>query len=629
MGITRRDFLNGVAVSIGTASLGLMGCRENSPPKTPTTTTQNTPTPTPKPKNYPPAKDGLRGNHDGSFEVAHELSWQKKQFDLATAKDMGEYDLVVVGAGISGLTSAYLFKDAHPNARILILDNHDDFGGHAKRNEMHFSGGMRLTYGGSESFDSPKANFNADITALMEKLDIDYKKFDRFFDQNFNERHGLRSGIFFNKATFGESRVVLHTLEKSDTLKSAIDSFPLADEDKTALFEMIDAPKDYLGDMPKSKREAFLSGISYDTFLKEHVKASPAIIRLLEEVCLEYWGFGIDHLSAYDAIGEGYPATAALGVELEEYHSEPYIYHFPDGNASVARLLVRGLIPAVSTSQAYDTMSSMEAVVMDVFDYEQLDKADSPVQIRLNATCVHAKNSGEMVELGYVKGGELFKVTARHAIMAGNHRLMPYLVPEMDEHKKTAFAQNVKVPLIYTKLLLKDWQAFKKLGTHSLYAPKSPYVLVMLDYPVSMGGYQFPDSPDEPMVVHMVRVPVPYGTGKDLRTACQVGRTEVFAKRFSDFEKDAIDQLSEIFSLADDNLKDKVLAVTVNRWSHGYSYEENILYDDEDTAANTQALAQTAIGNIHFANSDASWEPYMHGAINQGVRAIKEILNNA
>ena len=48
-----------------------------------------------------------------------------------------EFDLVVVGGGISGLAAAYFYRQARPNARILILDNHDDFGGHAKRNEFH------------------------------------------------------------------------------------------------------------------------------------------------------------------------------------------------------------------------------------------------------------------------------------------------------------------------------------------------------------------------------------------------------------------------------------------------------------------------------------------------------------
>lgn len=631
MSITRRDFLNGVALTIGAVGIGgLSACGESDTPsakKSETTTTKATTKITSEPT-YPPAKTGMRGNHDGSFEVAHELSWKKTKYDLSTATDKGEYDLVVVGAGISGLTSAYAFKKHNPNAKILILDNHDDFGGHAKRNEFIFDGGMRLSYGGSESFDSPKANFNQDILDLMKDLDIDYKKFDEFYDQKFNERHQLKAGTFFNKATFGQSKVILHDLKKgkSEQLKEVLTNAPLSDEDKDTLFEFIENPKDYLGDMPKNEREDFLIQTSYDKFLKEYAKANTNMMNVLQDICLEYWGFGIDHLSTYDAIGEGYPATANLGVEVEEYHNEPYIYHFPDGNASVARLLVKALIPNVSTSTDYDKMSAMEAIVLDKFNYDNLDKEDNLVQLRLNATCVSAKNTDGKVEVGYSLGGQLYKITAKHAIMAGNHRLMPYLVPEMDDDKKEAFDQNVKVPLIYTKILVKNWQAFKTLGTHNLYAPKSPYVLVMLDYPVSMGNYQFPENSNEPMIVHMVKIPVPYGTGKGLKEACQMGRREVFGKSFSALEKEAVDELAEIFALADETLEDNILAVTINRWSHGYSYEENALYDDEDEAEVIQQKVQQAIGNIHFANSDAQWEPYMHGAINQGLRAVKEVL---
>lgn len=369
-----------------------------------------------------------------------------------------------------------------------------------------------------------------------------------------------------------------------------------------------------------------MSSISYDKFLKDHVKASAGVMNALQDICLEYWGFGIDHLSAYDAVGEGYPATANLGIEVEEYHSEPYIYHFPDGNASIARLLVRALIPAVSTSTDYDKMTAMEAIVLDKFNYDNLDKDDHAVKLRLNATCVSAKNTDGKVEVGYVVGDTLYKVSAKKTIMAGNHRLMPYLVPEADAGKKEAFAQNVRVPMIYAKILVKNWQAFKTLGSYKFYAPKSPYVLVKLDYPVSMGGYRCPENTDEPMVVHMVRIPVPYGSGKSLREACQLGRREIYGKSFAELEKEAVSQLSEIFALANETLDDKILAVTINRWSHGYSYEQNTLYDSDESAEKVLAQVQAPIGNIHFANGDASWEPYMHGAFNQGFRAVREAL---
>ena len=123
--ISRRDFLNGVSVAIG-ASL-LPACSRTGEPVLDGPSAY-----------YPPAETGMRGSHPGSFEVAH-TTVQGRQW--ATEQTGEHYDLVIVGAGISGLASAYIYRrDVNPDARILILDNHHDFGGHAKRNEFTLDG---------------------------------------------------------------------------------------------------------------------------------------------------------------------------------------------------------------------------------------------------------------------------------------------------------------------------------------------------------------------------------------------------------------------------------------------------------------------------------------------------------
>ena len=203
--ITRRDFLNGAAIGIGSAFAGAWlgdpsswgGTVLAAPP-------------------YPPALTGLRGSHEGSFEVFHALRdgslWRTMGSPTATRE---HYDLVVVGGGISGLAAAYYFRKARPDARILVLDNHDDFGGHAKRNEFAHGGRTRIGYGGTQSIDSP-APYSAVAKGLIEELGIDVSRFPRVLDSSLYTSLGLRPGFFFDRETFGKDMVVPGNFDRLD-----------------------------------------------------------------------------------------------------------------------------------------------------------------------------------------------------------------------------------------------------------------------------------------------------------------------------------------------------------------------------------------------------------------------------
>lgn len=178
-GISRRDFLNGVALTGVAVGLSPMAAMAEGLVKSDGAWT------------YPPAKTGLRGSHVGSFEVAHAISWEHKTYERPEKAVDGFYDLVIVGGGISGLASAVLAQEKlGPDARILILDNHDDFGGHAKRNEFNVDGKTLIGYGGSQTIEGP-GHYSAGAKAFLEKLGIDTEKFYRYFDQSFYERAGL------------------------------------------------------------------------------------------------------------------------------------------------------------------------------------------------------------------------------------------------------------------------------------------------------------------------------------------------------------------------------------------------------------------------------------------------------
>ncbi|MFL8989155.1 NAD(P)-binding protein [Pseudomonas sp. QLc11A] len=619
MDITRRDFLNGVAVTIaaGMTPLQLLQAAPDG-------------------RYYPPALTGLRGNHVGSFEMAHQMGWEKKVFDTDKLPITEEYDLVVVGGGLSGLSAAWFYREKHPKARILILENHDDFGGHAKRNEFSAGGRMIIGYGGSEAFQSPNHLYSQEVNGLLKKLGVNIKRFETAFDRQFYPGLGLSRGVFFDKENFGEDKLVtgdptpmvaddiapdqLH----ARSIPDFINDFPLPQADRQALIALHMTPKDYLPGKTTEEKTAHLEAISYQDFLLKDVGLSAQAVKYFQSRTNDFMALSIDAVAASDAYSVGFPGFSAMNLEpiSEEARAEmeePYIYHFPDGNASLARLLVRSLIPAVAPGHTMDDM------VLAPFDYAKLDQAKAPVRIRLNSTAVSVRNVGSGVNVGYSRGGQLSQVRGKHCIMACYNMIIPYLLRDLPPEQSHALSQNVKFPLVYTKVVIRNWQSFQKLGVHEIYAATQPYSRIKLDYPVSMGGYDHPKDPTQPIGLHMVYVPTSPNSGMNARDQARAGRGRLYGQSFEQLEAQLRDQLQRMLGPGGFNHETDILAITVNRWSHGYAYFSNSLYDDADESEKLMNLARQPVGRVSIANSDAAWSAYAHAAIDEAYRAVGEV----
>lgn len=602
MSITRRDFLNGSALAIAS---GLLPWQQLY-----ATTGERV---------YPPALTGLRGSHPGSFEVAHQLGWEKKVFTTEQLPLREEYDLVVVGAGISGLAAAWFYREQHPEARILLLDNHDDFGGHAKRNEFHVGGRQLLGYGGSESLDSPKANFSPPVHRLLQALGVKLQRFEQAYQQHYA---ALDSAVFFDRETFGRDQLAVGVPESASAAAWAalIEQFPLPESDRHALLALHSSAEDYLGDLPAAQREGYLAGLSYRDYLKRHVHLSEAAIAYFQQLSSDEFGYRIDFLPAYDAYAAGYPGFAGLGLEeADDSEEEPYIYHFPDGNAGVARLLVRALIPSVAPGQG------MEDVVLAPFDYAQLDRPAHNVRLRLSSTAVSVQNHAKGVDVGYSQHGQLYRVRARQCVLACYNMLIPYILRDLPEAQAQALSQNVKLPMVYANVVIRNWHSWVKLGIQDVYAPGMPFCIMKLDYPVDLGGYQAPREPNEPICLHLVQVPHADQVATDLRSQARAARMQLYTRSFADYEAQLRDQLQRVLGAGGFEHQRDVLAITVNRWPHGYAYYSNSLFDGPDGGAAIMRLARQPVGNVAIANADAGWDPYLHTAVEQAWRAVQEL----
>ena len=612
--ISRRDFLNGVALTIAS---GLTSAEQLAAASA----------------NYPPALTGLRGQHDGSFEIAHALARDHMDFRTEDVAIEENYDLVVVGAGISGLAAAWYYRRAAGDARILVLDNCDDFGGHAKRNE--FTHGQRLIigYGGSQSLQSPKTLYSEVAKGLLRDLGVDIGRFETAFDRKLYRSLGLSRAIFFAREAFGRDALVRGdtlALPEGDGLPATrngrppeafVAALPISDAGKAQLVALYDAARDPLADRSVDEKLRLLRTTSYRDYLIRYCGCGDEVANCFQGRTLDFFGLGCDAVPAADVRDFGYPGFAGLTLPVVDNpeRSEPYIYHFPDGNASLARLLVRSLLPAAAPG------NTMDDIVLAPFDYAALDRADQNTRIRVNATCVSVRDSGDDVFVGYLRNGVPHRVEAKHVMLACFHSIIPHLMPELPQAQREALAQNVKTPLVYTNVLVRDWQAWARLGVSDIVAPMSFHNRVSLDFPVSLGGYRHPRDPAEPMVLHMVHVPGAPNSGLDARTQFRLGRNKLLHMTFADFEEKIRDELDRMLRAGGFSGARDILAITVNRWSHGYGYAANSLFDGDDYEETLQRARQP-VGRVAIANSDAGGDAYAHLAIDHAARAVRELL---
>lgn len=649
--IARRDFINGVlgtTTALGIGGVVPLSALASGGPAGSVRAPVAVQPPPAADGDYPPAKTGMRGSgYTRAYETGHSLRDGTLVLDDSAVIDTGEtHDLLVVGGGLSGLAAAYYYRKMQgADSRMLVMDNHDDFGGHAKRNEFEYGGRTMISNAGTFDLATDGSEL---VARLLEEIGLpDLRELNRTtVDPGFYGRHGMGQSVYFDRETFGEDKLVPDPgpwteykplyepnvpFDTDKRWETFFREAPLSAHAKRDVHRMYTAQIEYFPNLAPAERERALRKMTYETFLRDVAKVDPMAIAFQRDRTFGS-ARGMSGMSAWAARRRGMPGF--LGIDAGPGNPVPRPkaskpgaprelsdkYHFPDGNATLARLMVRQLIPAAVPG------SSVEDSIGARVRYDLLDRPENPGRIRLNSTVVRVANTATGVEVVYSRDGKLYRVRGRHAIMACWHSVIPYICPELPDWQKEALSYCVKAPNLWVNVWLRNWEAFRKAGACFINAPNGYYTQMILEHPITIGSYRHATAPDQPTKLTMLRG---YETpGLPTKDQYRAGRAELYATDFATFEYEAREQLGRMLGPYGFDPAEDIVGMTVNRWGHGYCYMYSDIFDEflERGEQPPHERARQRYGNIAIANTDAAGVGSTSCAIDQAHRAVSEIL---
>lgn len=588
--ITRRDFLQGMALSVAASRLRLG------------------------------PNDGLLGQTPGAMALGHRV----RDGELpAEVVDTGEsYDLVVVGAGIAGLASAYLYyQEAPGEPSILLLDNHDEFGGHARRNVMEYGGQRLIAPGGTFALedveDSPE-----EALEFFRRIGLDPERLALYRDPKFRERFGLSPAVVFDSRVFGGARSTWVNRWNETPYEEFFARCPLSEAARNDLVELYTTRKNYLPD--SNTLEAELHSMSWEKFVREKMGLGDDAVRFVDLYSTDLIGLGCDAASALEgyAIGPGFFGMGGEGFYEEagmlKYGYRP-VNRYPDGNHTVARQLLKGILP-----RAIEGENTMEGVFNGEPRNDELDRSENRVKLRLSSMVTRIQEKGETVDVDYVQpDGKARRVRARHVIMTGWGSVAKHVTPDLPEEQRRALEEYRYSSALYINVLLKHWRPIADIGAFEMYWPAGYCTWMHVSDPLSVGNYRPEYHPDKPTILSMYKYI--HKRGLDPGEQMKLGRYEMERKSFEEYEREIRSELNHVLGAHGFDAARDIAGLTVNRWGHGYNYFKEP-GPKEKLESPPYRAGRQKLGRISFAGADAGGTPWTQAALAQAFRAVHEQL---
>lgn len=605
--ITRRDFLQGMAMGLA-ASKWTQGQSHSPLSSGPT-----------------PYRGGhLEGQDVSSTERGHRVRDGRFRELPAEVLDIGEtYDLVVVGSGLAGLASAYVYqRERKGRARILILENNEDFGGHARRNTFAWEGRTYIATGGTYDLEDPYGSPPGALQ-ILKGLGIDFDRLEGFRDPTFRERFGLSPSVFFDPRVYPGIRPTwangFHEIPYEEFFSRA----PLSESAKRELVELYTTRKNYLPDV--DDLEGVLGTISWESFIRDKMGLGDDAVRFCNLYATDLVGLGCDAIAAlygYE-VGPGFFGMGGEGFYEKEgmlrYGYEP-VHRYPDGNHSIARHLLKKILP-----EALSGSDTMEGVFNGELRYDRFDRPESPVQLRLRSTVVRVEHLGTLSEAQRVAvsyagaDGQVRRVSARGVILASWALVAKHVAPEVPTEQRKALEAHQYCSQIYINVLLRQWRPVADIGAFEMFLPDGYCTWMHVSDPLRVGEYRPEYHPDKPTILSMFRYV--YRPGLPPERQMELGRYELEAKSFEDLEREIRTELDHVLGPWGFDAARDVVGITVNRWGHGYA-----LFPFPSDGPPPYVRGRERVGRISFAGADAGGTPWSQAALEQGWRAAHEQL---
>jgi len=590
--ITRRDFLQGMAFAVGAPrlQLGELG------------------------------SGGLSGQTPRAMTLGHRVRDGELPAEVA---DTGEtYDLVVVGAGIGGLASAYLYyQEAPGEPSILLLDNHDELGGHARRNVMEYRGQRLIAPGGTFALedveDSPE-----EALEVFRRIGLDPARLVEYRDAKFRERFGLSPAVVFDSRVFEGARTTWVNGWNETPYEAFFSRAPLSEAARKDLVDLYTTRKNYLP--AETELENELHSMSWERFVREKMGLGDDAVRFVDLYSTDLIGLGCDAASALEgyAIGPGFFGMGGEGFYEEggmlKYAYQP-VNRYPDGNHTVARQLLKGILPGAISGE-----NTMEGVFNGEPRDAELDRGENRVRLRLSSMVTKIRQEGETVGVEYVQGdGKARRVRARHVIMTGWGSVAKHIVPDLPEEQRRALEEYRYSSALYINVLLKHWRPIADIGAFEMYWPEGYCTWMHVSDPLSVGVYRPEYHPDKPTILSMYKYI--HQRGLEPREQMQLGRYEMEKKTFEEYEREIRTELNHVLGSHGFDAARDIAGITVNRWGHGYNYFKEP-GPREKLESPPYRAGRQKLGRISFAGADAGGTPWTQAALVQAFRAVHEQL---